>query len=511
MSSMRRATSNIAAQVVSLGAGVIDRIVLVGLLLRVWGAETFADYAIIQSWAALLLMVELGAQLYFQNEEQRAFVRGDKAAFRRIAATHLGLSLAVVGPLAALFSALVAFGGADRALHLPNIDLTSARWIFWLLGVGNLLSVLRAPASAVFSATGDFAHSTLVSAGSVVVNTLSAFAAVSLGARPLFVAALFFALYGLGALAFFHFDVRGRRGDWAAPPALPTKLEFLVTIDHVKWFALQMIAPTVWLQTPVLVFAARGVAGREIAAFLLMRTMVNQIRQSFQFAAVGAGLEIATFTHAGEFSRAWRVTAEVGRMTTVVCGAFVGGILAFGPTVIRYWAGDARLYDARIAVAMLFPLLAVAPLQQPVALLQYANRSREIGLLRLGLIVFGPLGCVVGQSLAGPAGLAAGLGVAEVVAYGLLTPRLAAIPALEGFLPYCGRALAAGVATAVLCLATAWALRTLAPPATLLQFLAEIVVWDCLVVLPLVYLALPAGLKRAARTRLLPARPGAWR
>ena len=123
MASLRRATSNIAAQIVSLAAGFIDRIVLVGLLLRAWGAETFADYAIVQSWAALLLMVELGAQIYFQNEEQRAFVRDDKPRFRRMAATHLGLSLAVVVPLAMLFTLLVASGGADAALHRPNFDL----------------------------------------------------------------------------------------------------------------------------------------------------------------------------------------------------------------------------------------------------------------------------------------------------------------------------------------------------------------------------------------------------
>src|ERR1700761_5258118 len=129
MASLRRATSNIAAQVVSLAAGFIDRIVLVGLLLREWGAETFADYAIIQSWAGLLLMVELGAQIYFQNEEQAAFVKGDKERFRRVAATHLGLSLAVVAPLAALFTALVFLGGADHALKLPNFDMGSARWM----------------------------------------------------------------------------------------------------------------------------------------------------------------------------------------------------------------------------------------------------------------------------------------------------------------------------------------------------------------------------------------------
>ena len=509
MASLRRASTNIAAQVVSLAAGVFDRIVLVGLLLRQWGAETFGDYAVVQSWAALLLMVELGAQIYFQNEEQSAYVQGDKPRFRRIAATHLGLSLAVVAPLAVLYTALVASGGADGALHLPNIDVATARWMLWLFGIGNLLSVLRAPASVVFSASGEFAYVTLVSAGAVVVNTLSAFVAVSLGAGPLTVAALFFALYGAGALAFFHFDVRVRRREWTAAPALPTGPEFMAMFGHVKWFALQMVAPTVWLQTPVLVFSARGVAGAQIAAFLLMRTMVNQIRQSFQFAAVGAGLEIATFSHAGEFGRAWEVTAQVGRMTTVICGGFLGGILAFGRTVTYYWTGDAGLYDPRVAIAMLIPLLIVAPLQQPMALLQYSNRSREVGLLRLGLVLFGPLGCVIGERLGGAPGLAAGLGIAEVLAYGALAPRLARMPALKGFLPYFAGALALGAAVTAVCLGAALALQAFVQPSTLPLFLAEIALWGCLVVLPLVYSALPAGLRRAARARFIPVGRGA--
>ena len=511
MASLRRATSNIAAQVVSLAAGVIDRIVLVGLLLRSWGADEFASYAIVQSWAGLLLMVELGAQIYFQNEEQNAFVRGDKARFRRIAATHLGLSLCVVAPLAALFTLLVFSGGADNVLRLPHFSLTSARWMLWLLGVGNLLSVLRAPASTVFSATGDFAYVTLISAGSVVVNTLCAFVAVSLGAPPLTVAILFFSLYGVGAGLFFHLAVRLRRGEWTGPPALPSRAEFTGAVNHVKWFALQMIAPTVWLQTPVLVFASQGVAGAQIAAFLLMRTMVNQIRQSFQFAAVGAGLEIATFSHAGDHARAWDLTTQVGRMTTVISGVFVGGILAFGPAVTYYWAGEPGLYDARIAMAMLVPLLIVAPLQQPVALLQYANRSREIGLLRLGLVVFGPLGCVLGQVFAGPPGVAAGLGVAELLAYGLVAPRLAAMPSMARFFPYFGKTLGIGVAAAAVSGGAAFALNAIVEPATLAPFLAEVMVWGCAVVLPLLYSALPEPLKRAALTRLGPASRGASR
>jgi hypothetical protein len=505
MASRRRASSNIAAQVVSLSAAVFDRIVLTGLLLRLWGADRFADYAIVQSWAALLLMVEFGAQIYFQNEEQSAFVAGDKPRFRRIASTHLGLSLMIVTPLGLLFTALVATGGADRIVEMPNLDLGSARWMLWFLGAGNLLSVLRAPASTVFSATGDFAYVTLVAAGSSAVNTLAAFAAVSLGASPFLVAAIFFALYGVGGGAFFHLDMQARRRGWVGGPAVPTRAEFRAIFSHVKWFALQMIAPTVWLQAPILIFDAFDVSGVAIASFLLMRTMVNQIRQSFQFAAVGAGLEIATFSHAGEFARAWTITRQVGRMTTVMSGGFVGGILAFGPKVTYYWAGDAHLYDPRIALAMLIPLLAVAPMQQPMALLQYTNRSREIGLLRLGLIVFGPLGCVIGQSLAGPAGLVFGLGLAEILAYGALVPRLATLPALPGFTGYLGRTLALGLGAAAICTGAGFALQAFIAPATLPLFLAEVAIWGCAVVLPLVYAALPDGLRRAAAARLLPA------
>jgi hypothetical protein len=78
-------TSNIAAQVFSLAASTIDRIVLVAILLRHWGADVFSAYAIIQSAASLVLLSELGMQLYFQNAQQAAFVADDRVAFRRLA------------------------------------------------------------------------------------------------------------------------------------------------------------------------------------------------------------------------------------------------------------------------------------------------------------------------------------------------------------------------------------------------------------------------------------------
>jgi hypothetical protein len=83
------------------------------------------------------------------------------------------------------------------------------------------------------------------------------------------------------------------------------------------------------------------------------------------------------------------------------------------------------------------------------------------------------------------------------------------MPALKGFLPYFAGALALGAGVTVICLAAALALQAFVQPSTLPLFLAEVAVWGFLVVLPLVYSALPAGLRRAARARFIPAGRGA--
>ena len=109
------------------------------------------------------------------------------------------------------------------------------------------------------------------------------------------------------------------------------------------------------------------------------------------------------------------------------------------------------------------------------------------------------------QSVSGPTGLVFGLGVAEILAYGALVPRLTALPMLPGFLAYLVRTLAIGLVAAAICTGSGLALEAFVRPATLPLFLAEIAVWGCVVVLPQVYAALPNVLRRAARDRLAPA------
>ena len=502
MPSLKRMTSNIAAQVVAVAASVIDRIILVGLLLRSWGADVFSDYSVVQSWASLLLIAELGIQFYFQNVQQAAFVARDKAAFRRASAIHLGLILVIAGGVALVFTILAAIGATDGLLHLTRIDAQTGRMMLWMIGIGNLLTIVRSTTTTIYTAAGDFAYAVILAAAVLVLNTLASLAAVALGAGPLTLAALFLGIGGAASLVFCLWDVRRRYPDWVAAPARPNLPELRAAAVHIKWYSLQIVAPTVWLQAPILVFNAFRVSGHDITSFLLIRTMVNQIRQSFQFAAVGAGLEIATLAHGGDFAHAWRLSARVGMLTTVLCAASVAGVLIFGETVTLYWTGDATLFSVPIAIFMLAPLLAVAPLQQPVALLQYANMSLAPGLQRLLQICLGPVMCVAGQALYGVEGLVIGLAMAEILANWALVPLLARMPMFADLGRYCLVALAAAAGATALCGLTGFGLMRFFPSISLVAMAGKMGIWGVLIVAPLVLWTLPEQVRAALRERI---------
>ena len=491
MPSLKRMTSNIAAQVVAVAASVIDRIILVGLLLRSWGADVFSDYSVVQSWASLLLIAELGIQFYFQNVQQAAFVARDKAAFRRASAIHLGLILVIAGGVALVFTILAAIGATDGLLHLTRIDAQTGRMMLWMIGIGNLLTIVRSTTTTIYTAAGDFAYAVILAAAVLVLNTLASLAAVALGAGPLTLAALFLGIGGAASLVFCLWDVRRRYPDWVAAPARPNLPELRAAAVHIKWYSLQIVAPTVWLQAPILVFNAFRVSGHDITSFLLIRTMVNQIRQAFQFATIGAGIEIAPLAHSGDRAGAWRLSARVGLMTTVLCGVMVAAVLIFGQDVTRYWVGDATLFSEPIAIALLAPLLAVVFLQQPVALLQYANMSLAPGLQRLLQIVLGPLMCIAGQKFYGVTGLVIGLALSEVAANWALLPLLAGMKIFPGFIRYCFSSAGAGLAAAAASLAVGWGLMHLYPAASLVALVVKMAAWTLLTLVPMMWVTLP--------------------
>ena len=499
MPSLSRMTSNVAAQVVSMGGAVVDRVFLVGVLLRLWGTDLFAGYSVVQAGAALALVAELGSQLYFQNMEQAAFVAGDRIAFRRHVGVHLSVLLSIVALLLVALPVLIWSGTVDALFDTATMDRGRGRAVFAVLFAGNALTVLRSLATPIYTAGGDFALIVVFGAAAQLAATLASIAAAVLGGGPLALASVYLAVNGVGALIWIWRDAARRYEGWLSGPVKPSFDELRDAFKHVKWFSLQVVAPAVWLQAPVLVMNGWRVSARDIASFLLIRTMVNLVRQFFQFASIGAGIEIANDVHAGRRDVAWRHSAAIGVVTTVLSASAFAGVLVFGAPITAIWTGDRSLFAAGMAFWLLAPLLLVAPLQQPLSLLQYANRSLAPGLQRLFQIAVGPALCVAGQMLGGPLGLAVGLALAETATSWALLPLMSREPLLPGLGHYCARALAIGAAAFCLFALAAYGFAAVASSDAAPILAVKIALWACVAVLPAAALSLPAG----ARARIV--------
>jgi len=493
MASLRRIGGNVAAQVVALAASLVDRIVLVGLMLRTWGPDLFADYAVLQSWATLLAVGDLGIQIYFQNVERSALARGDLAGFRRLAAIHLWLLLVFCGTLAAVGLATLPFATA-LARNAP-LDKAETVLILVLIGAGSLSAVVRSAVTTRSIALGDFARITLLGAMGQLALTVTSSVAVLLGAGPVAVATLYFVVFGVAIQVATARDCAFRHPASVVRAARPTGAELADLGSHLGWLGVVSLAPTVLLLVPVILFGLLGLPGSAIAGFLLLRTLVNLLRQFFQFAALGAGLEISAHAHRGDFATAWRLSAAIGRWISVVGAVASVGLLCFGREVVALWSGTASLYDPAVAAWLALGVVATGPFQQLLALLQFTNQSRIPGQLRLIQVAAAAVMVPAGLAASGVAGAAAGLTLAEIVAC------VAAVPALSRSRRFPGVAAELGVAAALSFGGTVWAggagwaLLSALGPTSPAGFAAVAAAWGVVGALPPVVAALPATLR----------------
>ncbi len=141
MASLRRMTSNVAAQIFAVAASLIDRIVLVGFLIRRLGRGSV--------FRLLGHTVGFDAASDGRTRHPDLFPERPAGGFRRQRQSSVSARLRHSSghhpddrrrALTLLLSLLTLTGATDGFLHLNQIDPRTERAVLWLLGVGNLLT-----------------------------------------------------------------------------------------------------------------------------------------------------------------------------------------------------------------------------------------------------------------------------------------------------------------------------------------------------------------------------------
>jgi hypothetical protein len=509
---LSRMSWNIAAQCLGLLSGLLDRFLLTGLMIRVWGLDAFADWSVVTSAAALFGVCELGMQLHFLNLMQAAHVKADRDAFDHA----FGLATFCYAVAALVFCAAVplALWGANtwHWFGTRAFAANETAVIFVAMALSAVIAVVRAPYASALMARGHFPLAITMGTLTSMAMVVACIGALWAGASPSTVAVIQCAVMGPFAVLLLYGADRRNRSAMALGAAsgyrIPTAAEAASIASHVKWYAVQQVGPIVQLQLPVTLMTGFGVETRALAAFILIRTLINMTRQLTMVISSSTGVEIASVMHgdAAGNGKAWAATQRVGWAATTAAAVFAPAILLFGARFVEVWTKRNDVFDLALTAWLLLPVVATIPLQQVATHLQFAGSARLVGGPRFAqLLATIPCGWF-GLKLGGTLGLAMALAAIEIVTQWWIVPhvaRRADFPGLAAYLRRCFSGMAALMAISTLAAAVSLlALPRNANP--MLGLIAPGCLWALLIAGPLFWAMNPGNIRARVLTYCRP-------
>ena len=286
-------------------------------------------------------------------------------------------------------------------------------------------------------------------------------------------------------------DIRYRFPDLHLRPKPPTLEELAAMLHKARWYGPMQGVPIAWLQIPILMIGTFGLGGAALVSFIVSRTLVNLTRKITNLLAVSVGVETASMFHLDNKREIVRVVSGFGQFLSAIGGAIAGGLMLFGEPIIVLWTGKPEFFDPWILFWLLAPSILVAPALPLKNILMLGNLPRPVGLASLAQLIIGLILCYVLARTYGIIGAAAGLGLGESLALGILLPALAHHHIGLAYPRYFARCLLSFVLAASWCGATAWSTLSLIGAESIELFILSGVVWMSLGFTPALLFAIP--------------------
>ena len=417
---------NLVSQIVGLAVSFGDRFLLVGLLVRSWGPETYSDWVTLVAAAGLFSLAEFGYQIQYGNRLSQAHARGDTDGYTRALGFGLFVYSAVAVALAVVLVIVVIGVDLAHRLGLRHLDGAGAMLVFMGLAASSTLHVARAGLSQIYRSQGDYHRGILADSTLTAMTIGLAILAAVCGAGPRLLALVYLVsetVLGWGGMGW---DITRRYPGLRLWPQWPSRVELSNLRRSIGWYAMIAGLPTIWLHAPVLVMGGLGLGGASLVSFVVQRSLVNFGRTFSTMLSVAAGIELATLVHTGERDQLRRGVFGLARLNAAFAGALLAGLFCFGPSVVAVWTGKPALASTMVLMGFAAPALVTAGSAPLLMLCMYADRPRAAGIaLGVQIAVGVPLALFAGRWM-GVAGVVLGIAFGEMVGSGLILPLLAA-------------------------------------------------------------------------------------
>ncbi|MEO9131634.1 MAG: hypothetical protein ABI240_10535 [Sphingomonas sp.] len=414
-------------QIISFVVSLMDRIVIAGVLLRIWGIDDFAAWSIAASAAGFVTMFDMGVNLYFGNRLLFLIQQGKVgSAAIVLRAGNFWMGFASLTGLTVVMTVFWFFGPQ------LTVAFSNAVWLAaLLLSVAAAIRMALSVHMSLYRAHAQYARQTMLFAALDTVRILSTIAVVFAGGGFLVVGGVQLVVT-LGAAFWILFvDAPRRFTDY------PFGLGQLPQEDRRQAFS---ISAGYWMQSgpataltflPVFLMTALGAGSLAIAQFVLMRTAANFVRAGLQMFAIVLGQESARRLAIDDRDGLQATYHDAAIFLGVQTACAAGVLLAIGRPLFTVWTAKGELYDPYLLWLAILPPLVMPSTTLALNVLATANLPWSIALGRtvqmvLTVILFLVLP-IEGQALK----IMTAVAIGELLGFGLPT-SLAAYRLIPG-------------------------------------------------------------------------------
>ncbi len=367
---LQRIAREYLAQLLGLAVSLFDRIVLVGMMVRIWGVEGFADWTVAMSTAGMVSALDFGLVAYFGNRLFFLVEQGKRDEAKRV--FREGNLLLIIASVTGTVAVLAIFLSRGNSAH-SSLSLSQMVVALALLAAATAGRQAIGLVYALYRAHQQFSRQTwLLAVGDLLRIVLMV--ALLLGGFNLLALAISFAVSTLVfSIAVPLLDTRRRFPDFHFAVAIPEADARRSAMSTSLQYWTQSAINTGITFLPVLLLDRSGASAIIIARFAFIRTMANFIRTVLSLFINVFGLEAArriAIADAGGLSSIYRDSTI---FLAVQLGGLAGILAVLASPVFLVWTGNPAIYDGTLFWWALIPLVLFPSLAMATQTLTCAN------------------------------------------------------------------------------------------------------------------------------------------
>jgi O-antigen/teichoic acid export membrane protein len=424
---IRRVASATILQLLTLIINLADRIVVTGLLLRLWGVSVFEDWSVLFAAASLFNLLDLGLHMTFGNSITQARQQGKTELYLRRISTSLFINLVISILGLAVLGTIALDPDWRRLVTVSRLTGHEGRLVLIFFGLAMLLQTVSSIATAIYRANGLYTRGLTIDACFSGLRIILVAITASIGFGPAAAAAIVFVVAVLNNLILVPWDQIANLRLMRCTPAPPDREELHSIASMASWFCVQQFANVLLQAGPLLILSRLSDSVGRIAVFLLLRTLINSVRQIINALSNALSIELAQF-HAATDDGAYvgRQLLRSTRFISLLSSTALGLLWGLGDPFFAMWTGGALRMDFAMALVFTLGFLVSGPFVVPNNFLNYIGEAKVGAASRIVNSAVALFGSLTIAPFLGVLGVVIGLAAGEAIGLGLIYLRATA-------------------------------------------------------------------------------------